>query len=392
MAQSHKSGTDGSPREATPALRLVFWETTAACNLACIHCRRLDVSHEPTEGDLTSEQARQMIADLADFARPILVFSGGEPLMRSDLFALADWARKHGLRTALASNGTLIDAAAARRIREAGFARVSVSLDGADAATHDRFRQLDGSFDRALAGLRHVQQFGVSTQINCTIARHNAGQIEAVLMLAEAMAVDAVHYFLLVPVGCGEQIAEEQMLPADEVEALLVQLAKLEGESSLQVKATCAPHYYRIVRQLRRRPQGGSGGHHAEGGHPASRKYQELHSMTRGCLAGTAVCFVSHTGQVFPCGYLPVSAGDVTRQRVGDIWRSSEVFARLRNTDLLQGRCGVCEFRYICGGCRARAFYQHRDYMAEEPYCSYIPVGTTSRHHPPDTSDRSGEP
>ena len=390
MGSRQNTETDASSVGGTPSLRLVFWETTSGCNLACVHCRRLDVSQQSTERDLTAEQARRMIADLADFARPILVFSGGEPLMRPDVFDLADWARKHALRTALASNGTLIDAEVARRIRDAGFARVSISLDGVDAATHDRFRLLTGSFDRALAGLRHVQQVGVSVQINCTIAKHNAGQIEALLTLAESLRVDAVHYFLLVPVGCGEQIAEEQMLPADEVETLLVQLAKLESRSSMSIKATCAPHYYRIVRQLGRRTQGGRGAHQVEGGGAASTDQQPLHSMTRGCLAGTAVCFVSHTGQVYPCGYLPVSAGDVTRQRFVDIWRHSEVFARLRNSDLLHGRCGVCEFRHICGGCRARAFYQHGDYLAEEPYCSYVPAGMTSRHHPPSTSDRSG--
>ena len=214
--------------------------------------------------------------------------------------------------------------------------------------------------------------------------------VEALLTLAETLGVDAVHYFLLVPVGCGEQIAEEQMLPADQVEALLVQLAKLDSQSRMQVKATCAPHYYRVLQQLGRRPEGNRRGHTTGGDRAASENQRGLHSMTRGCLAGTAVCFISHTGQVYPCGYLPVSAGDVTRQRLGDIWRDSEVFARLRNTDLLQGRCGECEFRHICGGCRARAFYQHGDYLAEEPYCSYVPVGRTSRHRPPSTSEESG--
>jgi len=391
MARPQNTDTDVSSAGEAPSLRLVFWETTSGCNLACVHCRRLDVSQESTERDLSGEQARRMIADLADFARPILVFSGGEPLMRPDLFDLADFARKHDLRTALASNGTLVDAEVARRICDAGFARVSISLDGVDAATHDRFRLLAGSFDRALAGLRHVQQAGVSVQINCTIAKHNAGQMEALLTLAESLRVDAVHYFLLVPVGCGEQIAEEQMLPPDQVETLLVQLARLEGRSSVQIKATCAPHYYRVVRQLGRRIQGGGGAHPVEGGGPPKTEQQSLHSMTRGCLAGTAVCFVSHTGQVYPCGYLPVSAGDVTRERFVDIWRHSAVFARLRNSDLLQGRCGVCEFRQVCGGCRARAFHQHGDYLAEEPYCTYVPKGMTSGPHPPGTSDGSGE-
>ena len=391
MVGRQKAESDVPSVEGAPPLRLVFWETTSGCNLACVHCRRLDVSQQSIERDLSGEQARRMIADLADFARPILVFSGGEPLMRPDLFDLADFARRHDLRTALASNGTLIDAGVARRIRDAGFARVSISLDGVDAATHDRFRLLAGSFDRALAGLRHVQRAGVSVQINCTIAKHNAGQIEALLTLAESLKVDAVHYFLLVPVGCGEQIAEEQMLPADQVETLLVQLARLEDRSSVQIKATCAPHYYRVVRQLGRRGQGGRGAHQVEDGGPGGADQQSLHSMTRGCLAGTAVCFVSHSGQVYPCGYLPVSAGDVTCERFVDIWQHSEVFARLRKTDLLQGRCGMCEFRHVCGGCRARAFYQHGDYLAEEPYCTYVPKAMTSGPHPPDTSDGPGE-
>lgn len=361
-----------------PPLRLLFWETTAGCNLECIHCRRLDVSHELMKSDMSTEQARCMIDDLASFARCILVFSGGEPLMRPDVFDLASHARAKGLLIALASNGTLIDETMAGRIADTGFHRVSISLDGADATTHDGFRKLPGSFDRAVRGLKLLRQAGVSTQVNCTIARHNANQLKAVLKLAESVDATAMHYFLLVPVGCGEQIAEDQMLDAAEVERRLLEVYDLEQATTLQVKATCAPHYYRIIRQqakARGTPMPRQHGHpHAHAGRgDAGNAQLAMGAVTKGCLAGTAVCFVSHEGDVFPCGYLPVSAGNVTRQSLADIWANSEVFAKLRDPNLLEGKCGCCEYRNVCSGCRARAFYEHGNYLAEEPYCTFVP-------------------
>jgi len=358
---------DATDAQAYPGPRLVFWETTAACNLECVHCRRLDVAHELCRSDMTTEQAARMIDQIAAFASPILVFSGGEPLMRPDVFDLAVRARDGGLITALATNGTMIDAAMADRIAAAGFHRVSVSLDGADAATHDAFRKLPGSFDLALSGLVHLQAAGVPTQVNCTIARHNDEQIPDVLAVAQRVGAVAAHFFLLVPVGCGEQIAEDQMLTPEQTEERLTQLHHLSESSALQIKATCAPHYYRIVRQHGggdRRKARHPGG--APGGHP-------MHAMTKGCLAGTGVCFVSHKGEVFPCGYLPVNAGNVLEQDFRRIWQSSEVFERLRDADLLTGKCGRCQFKGVCGGCRARAFYEHGDYLAEEPFCIYQP-------------------
>jgi len=377
---------------AAPSLRLLFWETTAGCNLECIHCRRLDVSRELMKTDMSTAQARRMIADLASFSRCILVFSGGEPLMRPDVFELAARAREQGLLIALASNGTLIDAAMARRIAETGFDRVSVSLDGADAETHDRFRRLPGSFDQAVTGLRHLHAAGVSTQVNCTIAKHDAHQLADVLHLAEAVRADAMHYFLLVPVGCGEEIADDQMLDATEVEERLKELVELAERTSLQIKATCAPHYYRIIRQeaaAKGRPmpkrvgessssefrvQSSEPRSGAATPHSSSSGRAAMGAITKGCLAGTSVCFVSHQGDVFPCGYLPVPAGNVTRQSLADIWANSEVFARLRDPSLLQGKCGVCEFKQVCAGCRARAFYQYGDLLAEEPVCAYEPA------------------
>ncbi|NLE61362.1 MAG: radical SAM protein [Planctomycetes bacterium] len=351
-------------------IRLVFWETTAGCNLECTHCRRLDVSRELMKTDLTTDEGKRLIDQIAETGRPVLIFSGGEPLMRPDIFDLAAHAKSRGLIIALASNGTLIDEALAQRIAHAGFDRVSVSLDGADAATHDGFRMQAGAFDRAMAALGHLRRLGVETQINCTIARHDKDQIEAVLRLAEQVGAVAVHYFLLVPVGCGEQIAEDQMLDRDEVEDRLRLIDNLQQTTPLQIKPTCAPHYYRIIRQQAKEQNRPRSGHGRQGA---------LHSITRGCLAGTAVCFVSHEGKVFPCGYLPVEAGDIRKTSFGEIWRNSELFRQLRDFSLLTGKCGICPFKNVCGGCRARAFYEFSDYLAEEPFCAYEPKEETAK-------------
>jgi heme b synthase len=359
--------TSGQRAGDRPVPRLVFWETTAGCNLNCIHCRRLDVADQLMKSDMTTDQGKQLLDQVAVFSPVVFVFSGGEPLMRPDIFELGRHARSIGLITALATNGTLIDGEMAENIRDAGFHRVSISLDGADADTHDRFRQLPGSFNRAVDGLTLLNRAGVSTQVNCTIARHNADQLPKMITLAEKVAADAVHYFLLVPVGCGQEIADGQMLSGPEVEERLKLLADLSTKTDLHLKATCAPHYYRIIRQ--EAAQAGRRISKGETGHPMT-------AMTKGCLAATAVCFVSHEGDVFPCGYLPVKAGNVRQTPFQEIWESSEVFAALRDPDLLTGKCGCCEFKRVCGGCRARAFYEHGDYLAEEPFCVYEPART----------------
>lgn len=370
-------------------LRLLFWETTVACNLECIHCRRLDVSKELTKGELSTEEAFAFIDDLATLGSPILVLSGGEPLYRPDIFEIATYARSKGLTVALATNGTLVDEVIAKRIVDAGVQRVSISFDGADAKTHDEFRKLTGSFDRAIEGFKHLKKLGMSMQINSTIAKHNVHQLKDLYNLAISQGADALHIFMLVPVGCGVEIAEDQMLSAEVYEESLHEFYELAREAKIQTKATCAPHYFRIVREKAAElgmpndpsmvmpksghPGGGHpGGGHPGGGHPGGAP-ASMSAMTRGCLAGTGVCFVSHKGEVFPCGYLPVTSGNVREQSLADIWRGSKVFEKLRNVDLLGGKCGACEYKKICEGCRARAFYDTGDYMAEEPYCIYVP-------------------
>ena len=403
MMDSGKSNGHHAENKA----RLVFWEVTKGCNLRCIHCRATATElSSPT--DLPTASARRIIDQIVEAANPILVLSGGEPLYRSDIFQLARYATNKGLRVALATNGTLVTKDVARMIVDAGVRRVSISLDGADAATHDSFRGIPGAFDAAVHGLRNLKSLGMSVQINMTIARHNAHQLPDVLQLARNLGADALHTFLLVPVGCGVDIAAEQMVPPEEYERMLNWFYDQSVAGGIELKATCAPHYFRVARQRRAadrrasqqltgiapapntspqpssigptditmpgstgmaiKPQGivHAVGH--PGGHPS-----DLNAMTKGCLAGTGVCFISHEGEVYPCGYLPVIAGDLRRQTFSDIWDNAAVFHELRDTENLKGKCGCCEFRNVCMGCRARAYAATGDFMDEEPFCVYEP-------------------
>ena len=355
--------------------RLVFWELTRGCNLRCIHCRA-SATELSSPDDLSHEESVEIINQLAPFAPFILVLSGGEPLFRKDLFDLARHAADSGIRVALATNGTLITSEVARKISEAGIQRVAISLDGPDAATHDAFRGIPGAFDKALAGIAHLKEIGISVQINTSVAKHNSKRLPETLALAQRIGVDAFHLFLLVPVGCGVQIAEKQMVEAEEYESILNWLYDQTLENKMELKATCAPHFFRVVRQ--RRAEARRRGEelpeplaHGQGGHGA----HSMNAMTRGCLAGTGVCFISHKGQVFPCGYLPLEAGNLRQQKFAEIWRDSPLFASLRDVNNLKGKCGACEFRNICEGCRARAFGTDGDYLGEEPFCSYTPRG-----------------
>jgi len=406
------SVTNGNGKHSHPAdenkARLVFWEVTKGCNLRCIHCRATATElSSPT--DLPTRTALNIIEQIAAAANPILVLSGGEPLYRSDIFQLARYGTDKGLRVALATNGTLVTKDVARMIVDAGVRRVSISLDGADALTHDSFRGIPGAFEAAVRGLQNLKALGMSVQINMTIARHNAHQLPDVLQLARNLGADALHTFLLVPVGCGVDIAAEQMVPPEEYERMLNWFYDQSLVGGIELKATCAPHYFRVARQRRAadrraaeqlasiapvqtpkvldrssigptdmtmpgstgialKPQGIGQPVGHPGGHPS-----DLNAMTKGCLAGTGVCFISHEGEIYPCGYLPVIAGDLRKQTFADIWENSTVFHELRDTSGLKGKCGCCEFRNVCMGCRARAYAATGDFMDEEPFCVYQP-------------------
>jgi radical SAM protein with 4Fe4S-binding SPASM domain len=291
-----------------------------------------------------------MIEQLAELGKgqpmmPVLVFSGGEPLCREDLFETI-----------------------ARKIKESGIARVSVSLDGATAEVHNKLRQLEGSFESALEGIGHLRDEGVPFQINITLTKHNAHQLEDVYELAKSIGAVAVHIFMLVPVGCGQSLADTDMLSPEQYEQKMVDICKLDSLGELQMKVTCGPHYERVIRQqglYKSRIKAGHGGGSVPGGGHGG--------ASRGCLAGLGVLFVGHQGDVFPCGYLPVNCGNVLRDRLSDIWYKSRDLARMREGSELEGKCGVCGYRQICGGCRGRAYASGGNYMAEEPFCAYVP-------------------
>lgn len=406
------TGTVMAPQNVTSKPRLIFWELTKGCNLHCIHCRAT-ATELSSPLDLPTAKAKDIIEQIASYASPILVLSGGEPLYRRDVFDLARFATDRGIRVALATNGTLVTKDVAEKILNAGVKRVSISLDGADAETHDSFRGIPGAFEAAIYGMRNLKQIGMQVQINMTIARHNASQLPAVLELAKNLGADALHTFLLVPVGCGVDIAAEQMVDPEEYERMLHWFYDRSLEGGVELKATCAPHYFRVVRQRRaaERKQAGYGAHASQsspesigpaemmmpgstgiiinknrelggmpapspghpGGHPGSGHPDGMSAMTKGCLAGTGVCFISHEGEVFPCGYLPAKAGDLRAQSFREVWENSVIFEALRDTGNLKGKCGCCEFRNVCMGCRARAYAATGDMMAEEPFCVYQP-------------------
>jgi AdoMet-dependent heme synthase len=378
----------------TPSLRLVFWETTKACNLTCSHCRAVPQRRLGPQ-ELTTTRAFDLIDAIAEVARPVFVLSGGEPLFRPDLFDIGAYGVETGFRMALATNGTLVDGRIAAKIADTGFSRVAISLDGANPETHDRFRGQPGAHALALRGLRNLRDEGVSVQINSTVTKHNVTELPAMLDLALEIGADALHVFMLVPVGCGLEIAPSAMLPAEEYERVLGWFDEKSKDCPIDLKATCAPHYYRIRAQRieDERSRGdlsstfiapgtrakaapvllGQGGQGRLGGQGGTHG-QHLSAMTRGCLAGTSVCFVSNEGQVYPCGYLPVSAGDTRVQRFSDIWNDSPVFRDLRDPESLEGKCGECRYQALCGGCRARAYAATGSFLAEEPCCSYEPA------------------
>jgi heme b synthase len=340
--------------------RLVAWEVTRSCNLNCVHCRASS-GKGPYEGELDRAKATEVLDQIALAGRPIVILSGGEPLLRRDIFDLASHGTGLGLRMVMATNGTLLTSGIAEEIKASGIQRVSISLDGADAEAHDRFRNVPGAFDSALRGIGILKAAGIEFQVNTTITRHNAGSIDKILEMAVELEAAAHHIFLLVPTGRARDMVNQE-IDAPEYERILRWFYDMRDKVPLRLKATCAPHYYRILRQEA----------HKRGETVDIEKYG-LDAVTRGCLAGTSYCFISHDGIVQPCGYLELTCGDLKSSSFDSIWRDSEIFNRLRDLSLYKGKCGRCEYKEFCGGCRARAYEATGDYLAEEPLCVYQP-------------------
>ncbi len=356
-----KPGGHPGPESKGATLRLVAWEITRNCNLNCVHCRAA-ATRGPYDGELDTAACLRLLDQIARTGNPIVILTGGEPLLRPDIFDIARYGTDKGLRMVMAPNGTLVTADNALKMAAAGIQRISISIDGATAEFHDRFRGVDGAYTGAMQGIKNATQAGIEFQINTTITRANLDQIPQIHQLAIELGAVAHHIFLLVPTGRGKYIADQE-IDAEEYERTLNWFYDQREKSTLQLKATCAPHYYRILRQRA-----------ADEGKSVTFKTHGLDAVTRGCLGGTGFCFVSHTGIVQPCGFLDVNSGDVTKTPFDTIWNSSEVFTRLRDFKQLTGKCGDCGYKRVCGGCRARAFEATGDFMAAEPLCSYEPV------------------
>ncbi|MBN1614421.1 MAG: heme b synthase [Deltaproteobacteria bacterium] len=342
-------------------LRLVAWEVTRRCNLACVHCRASS-EFGPYEAELDGQEAFELIEQIARVGKPVVILTGGEPLLRPDIFEIAARGNERGLRMVLATNGTLLTEATVRRMIDSGIQRVSVSLDGPDAESHDAFRSVPGAFDGAMAGIDALKKAGMDFQINTTVSRANNDDLGAIMDLAVNLGAAAHHIFLLVPTGRGKYIADQEMT-AEEYEKTLHRFYEQSCAWPIPLKATCAPHYHRISRQRQKeRPAAPE----PAGEHP-------FHSVTRGCLGGSSFCFISHRGQVQPCGYLEIDCGQVRERPFEAIWNESVILKELRDLNLYKGKCGRCEFIGVCGGCRARAYESTGDYLAEEPLCIYEP-------------------
>ena len=340
--------------------RLIAWEVTRTCNLSCIHCRAASID-KPYPNEFTTEECFNFLDGVADFASPIMILTGGEPLLRPDIYEIASYGSNKGLRMVLATNGILIDADTGRLMKESGIQRVSISLDGATARSHDLFRQVDGAFTGSLRGIDFLKAASIEFQINTTITRENLHELSDIQKLALDLGAVAHHIFLLVPTGRGKDF-KEQEIASEDYERTLHWFYDQSQKVEMQLKATCAPHYYRIMRQRAK-----------EEGQEVTMKTHGMDAVTRGCLGGTGFLFISHVGQVQPCGYLEVDCGNVRESPLREIWQGSDVLKTLRDFGSYKGKCGVCEYRKVCGGCRARAFEASGDYMEEEPLCTYVP-------------------
>lgn len=352
----------GNRPAGEPVPRLVAWETTRRCHLNCKHCRGAARDRDYA-GELTTEEGMKLIDNIASFAKPILILTGGEPMSREDIYDLARYGTERGLRVVMSPCGALINPDTARRIKESGIQRISISIDGATAESHDEFRGVPGAFDSAVRGIKHAVDAGIEFQINTTITKQNIGELEAILELAIELGAVAFNPFLLVPTGRGSALKDAELSPA-EYEKTLIWIYEKSKELDILFKPTCAPHYYRIYRQREERA-----------GREVTPQSHGLFAMTKGCMGGQGFVFVSYRGILQICGFLDVPCGDLREENFDfkKLYRTSPVFLEMRNLEGYHGKCGVCEYRKYCGGCRARAYAHGGDYLGEEPFCVYVP-------------------
>lgn len=324
---------------------IISWNTTNACNMYCEHCYR-DAGAK-LEDELSTQEAKTMLEGIARAGFKIMIFSGGEPLLRPDIIELTDYARTLGLRPVFGTNGTLITREMAAKLKVAGAMGMGISLDSLDAGKHDAFRKYENAWSEAVRGMENCRAEGLPFQIHTTVMDWNAHELEALTDFVVEKGAVAHHFFFLVPTGRAVTI-EEEALKAEAYEDVLTRIMKKQQMVSIELKPTCAPQFTRIAKEMG----------------------MDIR-FTRGCLAGTSYCIINPKGQVQPCAYLNLPLGDVRQKPFDQIWKENEILKELRTLEY-KGGCGSCGYKTICGGCRARAaFYHGGDYMAEEPWCLY---------------------
>ncbi len=339
---------------------LVIWEVTQACDLACVHCRAAAQS-ERHANELSTEQGYRLLDEIRSFGEPLMVFTGGDPLKRPDLYDLVRYSVKIGLRTNVTPSATpLLTAEAIDGFKEAGVTRMAISLDGPDAQSHDDFRGIPGTFDRALFALRHARDIGLETQFQTTVTRRNMERLHEVYEIAKEVRTKMWSLFFLIVTG---RAAADDDLMAPEYEQVFEFMYQLSKTAPFPIKTTEAMHYRRYVAQRMK----------AEGRAEMSESARSVAFRTAGVSDGKGFVFVSHTGEIFPSGFLPITAGNVLNDSLTSVYRNSELFRSLRDLDQRGGKCGVCEYLKICGGSRSRAYALSGDYLAEDPRCVYQP-------------------
>ncbi|MBI4698467.1 MAG: radical SAM protein [Nitrospirae bacterium] len=341
----------------------IAWEITRRCNLKCVHCRSSSEMVVQEHPDFPIEEARRVIDDISSYAKPVIVLSGGEPLLRKDVFDIARYGTEKGLRMCLATNGTFVTDDICAKIKESGIRIVSLSLDGASEEVHDDFRSQKGAFSGTVNAAKLFKKYGIEFIINSSFTKRNQAEIPKVYRLAKELGATAWYMFMIVPTGRGEEIMNELISKEDYEELLEWHYEMEKKEKDMLVRPTCAPHYYRVV--LQRSKQKG------EKFERRSLKFST--GGAKGCIAGQIIALIDVDGNVLPCSYFPKAAGNIREKSFKDIWENSELFRELRDFKKYKGKCGSCEYINVCGGCRARSYSIYGDYLAEEPSCQYIP-------------------
>jgi AdoMet-dependent heme synthase len=356
---------------------LAIWEVTQSCDLACKHCRAAaqPIAH-PDE--LSNAEGKALIDQIADMHIPIFVFTGGDPMKRKDVFELIRYAADKGVQVALTPSATpLLTREAIFKLKEAGLVRLGISLDGSTPEIHDTFRGLPGAWARTIQAVEWANEAGIPIQVHTTISRHNAKDLDELCNLFEKLAIVMWNVFFLVPVGRGQL---NDLLSGEEFENVFGKIYELSHRVSFQIKTTEAMHYRRYLLQnnLEERKMGHghsrAAKHEYEPGAPtADAKTRTMGWATRRVNDGKGFMFISHVGNVYPSGFLPIHAGNIRETPLADIYRNAPIFKSLRDTSKLEGKCGACEYKEICGGSRARAYALTGDPLAQEPCCIYQP-------------------